>query len=418
MPTSKSLHIAYIGPQIGALSTTFVYRDIAGLRQKGVTVSVYSVHHPKQEVVSEEARKYIDETCYLYEQSIGRRIGACLKQFVQHPKSFLHTFTTALRDAFCAEVPTFSQRPKCVLHFLTACLLAQDMQKRGVQHIHCNFAHLPTTIAMYAAQLSDISFSFLCHAHDIFINAVAMKEKVDRAAFGMCSTEFNVRFLRDQKHCDPAKLHVMRTGLDLSEFPFRPEKNSDSTPYQILAVARLVEKKGLLILIDALKELHKQGKVFHCTLIGDGPQADDLRKQVDLYDLGNEITLAGAQPQEVVRKHLQEADVFVLPCIEAKNKDLDGLPIVFLEAMATGVPVITTPVSGNPELVQHEETGLLVPPNDTHALALAIETLMHDPKAARRYAQAARTRIETEFTLSVNIERLFQHIQEVVHPKV
>jgi glycosyltransferase involved in cell wall biosynthesis len=278
-------------------------------------------------------------------------------------------------------------------------------------HIHCNFAHTPVGIAMYAALLRGTPFSFLCHAHDIFVHAAAMREKVDRAAFGMCSSRYNVRFLADTKGCDEAKLDVMRTGLDLHRFVLRAPKPF-SKPFRFLSVGRLVEKKGFPVFFDALALLAQRGRDFEADVVGGGPMDAALHGQIGRLGLAGRVRLAGPQPQERVRRYFDEADAFVLACLEAGNRDMDGTPIVLIEAMALGVPVISTPVSGNPELIESGNSGLLVLPGDVAALADAMESLMDTPELARRLAENARRTIESGFDLESNIAHLVRAIEK------
>ena len=410
---SKPLRIAYIAPRIGELSTTFVYRDIAGLRAQGVEVAVFSVQRPDETVLSDEARPFIEETQYLYDHGAAAFLAAALRQAVRRPVRFARTLGACLHDLVFAETPRQVDRPKFVWHFLAGCLLAERLDAADARHIHCNFAHTPAGIAMYAAMLRGIPFSFLCHAHDIFVHAAAMREKVARAAFGMCSSRYNVRFLADTKGCDGAKLDVMRTGLDLNRFGFRAPKPF-SKPFRFLSVGRLVEKKGFPVFFDALALLAKRGRDFQADIVGGGPMDPALRKQAEDLGLAGRIHLAGPQPQERVRQYYDEADAFVLACLEAGNRDMDGTPIVLIEAMALGVPVISTPVSGNPELIDSGSSGLLVSPGDAAALANAMERLMDDPERTRRLAESARRTIESGFDLDSNIARLVQAIEKAV----
>jgi glycosyltransferase involved in cell wall biosynthesis len=269
---------------------------------------------------------------------------------------------------------------------------------------------------MYAALLRGIPFSFLCHAHDIFVHAAAMREKVDRAAFGMCSSRYNLRFLADVKGCDEAKLDVMRTGLDLRRFALRPP-GPFSKPFRFLSVGRLVEKKGFSVFFDALALLARKGRDFRADVVGGGPMEQVLRARLESLGLADRVQLAGPQPQERVRRYYQEADAFVLACLEAGNRDMDGTPIVLIEAMALGVPVISTPVSGNPELITDGTSGLFAAPGDAEALAVAMEQVMDDPELARRLAENARQTIESGFDLDSNIARLVAAIMKAMQAK-
>lgn len=401
--------IAYIAPQIGSLSTTFVYRDIAGLRHHGAEVAVFSVHRPKDSVVSEEARAYIAETDYLYDSGAAAFLLAALKRLFKSPIRFVYGLSLAIRDMALARVSRPSDRPKLLWHFIMGCSLAERVERAGARHIHANFAHVPTSIAMYAGAVSGIPYSFLCHAHDIFVNGSALKEKVARSAFATGSSNFNVRFLTD-RGCDPGKLWVFRTGVDFDEFPLRSPKPYE-TPPRILSVAGLREKKGHRYLIDACRLLADRKAAFHCIIVGGGPLHEALQSQIRDSNLDGIVELAGPQPQERVKEYFQEADLFCLPCIEARNKDMDGTPLVIIESMSMGVPVVTTNVSGIPELVIDGETGLIVEPNDALGLANALEKLLQDESLAAKLRIPARDAVVSEFSQSMNIANLIHHIE-------
>lgn len=406
---SAGLRMAYMAPQIGVLSATFVYRDVEGLRARGVEVSLFSLRRPRQEVTSAEAGGFIRETCYLYDLGPAAVLRAAAGRLLRHPGRFLRTAALAVRDALGARTAALSDRPKLLGHFLAGCLLAERVERAGARHIHCNFAHAPAAVTMYAALLADVPYSFLCHAHDIFVHGVALREKTARAAFGMCSSNYNARFLVEQMGCDPSKLDVMRTGVDLKAFPLRAEKPF-SEPFQVLSVGRLVDKKGFDLLIAAAAELLQEGRDLQVTIIGGGPAEAALRAQAADPALGGRVTLTGPLPQEEVRRHFAAADAFVLPCRQAKDRDMDGTPIVLIEAMALGVPVVSTAVSGNPELVEDGVSGFLVAPEDAAAVAGAVRRIMDDPAAARRLALRARDTIAGAFDLAGNIGRLMAKV--------
>ncbi len=409
--------IAYISAQIGSLTTTFVYRDIAGLRAAGAEVYVYSVHHAPGTVFSAEAQAYKDEATHLYNKgriaTLAPMLGAAIGQAFRSPLRFSKTLGIAVRDALFADVPRMADRPKLLWHFAVGCLMARMVQKQKAQHIHANFAHHPTSIAMYAALLSGIPFSFVGHAHDLFMSGSALREKVSRAAFGACSTNFNIRFLVDKKGCDESKLWVMRTGLKMDDFVMLPPKARE-VPFRILSIAGLREKKGLQYLIEALKILAGKGEPFVCDIVGEGPLREELQRQIDEANLSERVTLAGAQPYENLRGFYEKADVFVLPNVPAGDKDMDGTPVVLIECAALGLPVVSTKVSGNPEIIEDGEGGILVAPKDSEALAEAIGRLLRDEELGRRFAVSARKKAEMEFGQSANIGKLLERIEGAI----
>ena len=178
--TDQPLHIAYFAPELGALTSTFIYREVAALRNRGVSISLFSTSRPSETRISSEAEPIVAETEYLYDaQPIGVAAGA-LGYGVRHPLRFMRTLALAVRDAFAAKTPGFSDRVKMLWHFVAGCRLAALLEADGAQHVHAHFAHVPAAIAMYAANLAGIPFSFTAHANDIFERATALKESSRR----------------------------------------------------------------------------------------------------------------------------------------------------------------------------------------------------------------------------------------------
>jgi glycosyltransferase involved in cell wall biosynthesis len=220
-------------------------------------------------------------------------------------------------------------------------------------------------------------------------------------------TQYNRDFLSKQYGplCD-GKLYRIYHGLDISQFKFSLSRRDDGGEPVVLSVARLVEKKGLEDLITAAGILRGRGHAFKVEIIGSGPLRDSLKAQAQRLGLADRVSLLGAQAHDAVCLAYQRASVFVLPCVVASNGDRDGIPNVLLEAMASGVPVVSTPVSGIPELIESGVTGILVPPRDVRSLADAIERLLASPELSERLASAARTKLESSFSLEASAEQL------------
>ncbi len=207
------------------------------------------------------------------------------------------------------------------------------------------------------------------------------------------------------------KLHCIHHGLDLLEFEFRPSRMATRETPVVLAVARLVEKKGLGHLLTALDILRKRGRCVRAEIIGDGPLRGTLESQIRGLGLTDVVEFLGAQPHENVRLAYGRASLFVLPCTVAENGDRDGIPNVLLEAMASGVPVVSTEISGIPELIESERHGLLVPPNDPVRLADAMDRVLASAELPERLARTARSKIEAEFSLDHGTARLLAAFQ-------
>ncbi len=251
--------------------------------------------------------------------------------------------------------------------------------------------------------------TFTAHARDIYADTQPelLRAETERAQAVVTVSDYNRRYLLSRISPDSnGRVCCIHCGLDLSEFSFQWPRASEPEPPTILAVARLVEKKGVGHLIRAADILRGQGRSFRVQIIGDGDLRQVLENQVAERGLQDRVTLLGAQPHEKVRLAYARASIFVLPCLVAADGDRDGLPVVLLEAMASGLPVVSTSVVGIPELIASERDGLLVPPNDPRALADALARLLVDPDLRDRLARAARAKIEERFSIERSADRL------------
>jgi glycosyltransferase involved in cell wall biosynthesis len=267
---------------------------------------------------------------------------------------------------------------------------------------------------MFTHQLVGIPYTLTAHAKDIYITAPdRLLPKVEQAQAVVTCTEYNRRYLIE--HFGPAldgKLHCIHHGLDPSQFKFRWPPASDSEVPLILCVARMVEKKGLGDLLVAADILRRRGGRFRVEIIGGGPLRQALETQVEQLGLNDRVKLLGSRTHETVCQAYERASIFALPCRVAENGDRDGIPNVLLEAMASGVPVVATPVSGIPELIEAEQDGLLVPSNSPAMLADALDRLLTQSELRARLARAARTKVEAYFSIdrsSARLLALFQH---------
>jgi len=403
------LNIAYLAPELGALTSTFVYREVEALRQRNVSIALFSTVQPDAARISDEAKPVVAETQYLYNGPQTALIGAVSGYFVRHPLRFARVLALAVRDALISRTPSAQDRLKMLWHFLLGCRLANLLMSRGCQHVHAHFAHVPAAIAMYGGLLAAVPFSFTAHANDLYERGTALREKVRRAAFTAVISDYNRRFLAEEG-CLTQLIHIVHCGLDVTRYLFRPASPANTPPF-LFSVGRFVEKKGFHVLVEALARLKDRGKQFHCVIAGDGPLYEETRDRAQAAGLLDSLELPGAMPQERVKELLQAADAFVLPCVVAKSGDRDGIPVALMEAMALGVPVVSTDVSGIPELIQDGENGLLMSEGDIDALAQALERILDEAPLRESLARRARTTIEMEFnleTIAGNLERLFR----------
>ena len=216
-------------------------------------------------------------------------------------------------------------------------------------------------------------------------------------------TDYAARFLRERFSHRADRIHRIYNGLDLAEFG---RADFSSTPPLIIAVGRLIPKKGFGDLIRTCALLLERGKSFRCEIIGEGPLENQLRGQIDELCLQNNVELAGAKPQTQLRRRLAAANVFVLPSVIDPDGGMDNLPTVIMEAMATGLPVVSTNIGGIPEMIIENETGFLVQPSDTAAMADAIETVINDRSSASRLGYSGYERARALFSIEKNVREL------------
>jgi glycosyltransferase involved in cell wall biosynthesis len=389
--------LAYLTTKFPRLSETFIYEELLTLGDMGVDVRLL-VFYRTGERMHSYMRSIRDAV--IYAPSILSR--AHLAAHWHFVRSCPDSYRAALAQIVSETWRTPVILGKSLYAFCKGVALAYMLEMSGSppQRLHAHWATMPTTAAMVISQLQDIPFSFTAHAWDIFKEQALLPAKLRAADFAVTISEYNRRYLSQLCPAAADRIHVVRCGVNLARFCQRESHKAD-LPH-ILSVGRLVEKKGLPCLVEACAQLRDWGVDFACTIVGDGPQRSALERLIAVRGLQDVVELAGGLPQEELRDLWQMARVFVLPCTITRNGNRDGIPVALMEAMASGVPVISTAVSGIPELVESGVTGLLVPPDDAEALSQAISRLLADPGLATRLARAGRQRVEWEYNVIRN----------------
>jgi len=286
--------------------------------------------------------------------------------------------------------------------------LATALQGRNIRHMHVHFASGATTVARLASFITGIPFSFTAHAVDIFHESVRdddLRLKLEQAHHAVTISQYNMRYLRRRFPSSTARLHLVRNGLELERFPYREPRPLEAT-LRIAAVGRLVEKKGFQYLLPAAAELLDQGVKLDLRIAGTGLMAEELEAGIGQHRLGAHVRLLGPQTQDQVHELLHSSDVFVAPCVVGADGNADGMPTVLLEAMATGVPCVSTSVTGIPEVVRNGSTGVLVRPGNPHALARGICTLGSPATDRLAMSRNARALIEEDYDVHRQAELL------------
>ena len=390
--------VGYVVSTWPRLSQTFVLNEVLALEQRGVQVRIFSTKDPGGEPTHAKLANVRAPVTYLsFRRRTGAIVGANLRLAWRRPGAYARALLRALRFG----------RPAVLRRFLQAGYLADVLGREPVPHLHAHFATGPALVAMLTHELLGVSYSFTAHARDIFVDTprALLRAEMERAGAVVTVSEYNRRYLQSLSPQLNGKVHCIACGLELSEFPFRRARPTAAPPL-ILAVARLVEKKGLGDLLAAADLLRRAGHAFQVEIIGEGPLREELEARIAQDGLAERVRLRGAQPHEVVRAAYERASIFVLPCVVAEDGDRDGIPVVLLEAMASGVPVVSTSVVGIPELIRSGREGLIVPPNDARALAHALTQLLADATSRERLARAARARIEERYSIDRSADQL------------
>lgn len=286
--------------------------------------------------------------------------------------------------------------------------LAKLVLSRGIGHLHAHFATSASSVARVASLLTDVPYSVTAHAKDIFheeVNEEELGRKLADAAAIVTVSNFNATNLERRFPQQARRIYRIYNGLPLEKYPYRDPR--DRMP-KLVAVGRLVEKKGFSDLVTACSLLRHSGTRFTCEIIGEGDFEECLRDQIHELGLEGVVSLLGALPQREVHQIMQEASLFVAPCVTATTGDRDGLPTVILEAMALGTPCLATNVTGISEVVRHLETGIILPERQPQLLADAIAKYISDPQLGVRMARAARELMQNQFDASENTAQLRQ----------
>lgn len=387
--------VTYLAPEIPALSATFVYEELHALERRGVTVQPVSVHAPGS--LAQGEFDLIRRAVVLYGRAKWHMIFSGMARLPSQSGS-IRALQWLLRDMYSCKF--LGDAWKLAFQFLAAVRLADVMREQHCTHLHIHFAHVPTQIGMYAAAMAGIPFTVMAHANDIFERGLLLRQKAERAKKFLTISEHNRKYLLSLGLPDE-KLAVVRCGVSFHAPAVWPQP-CQKPRYRLGTLGRLVEKKGIDVLLRAIAEV---GSV-HLTIAGDGPLRGELESLVKELGIESSVEFFGSISHHEVTSWLSELDVFVLACKQDRNGDMDGIPVVLMEAMSQGVPVISTRLSGISELVMHESTGLLAAPGDSVDLAKQIKYMLGSAELRTQLALQAKEHVQLEFGQSVNIDRL------------
>jgi colanic acid/amylovoran biosynthesis glycosyltransferase len=405
----QRLKVAYIMSRFPKLTETFILYEMMALEREGVQIEVYPLLREQSEVMHPEAVPFVEAAHF--QPFISLEIVRANLHFLwQKPRTYLGTLWTVLSKNwgslrfFMGVLGIF---PKSVL-------FAYQMEAENIDHVHAHFASHPAAAGFIIHRLAGISYSFTAHGSDLHRDRHMLCDKVAESAFVAAISEYNKELIIAEcqgKYRD--KVTVIHCGVDTEIFRFRPNETpfeKREKPFMILCIGTLHEVKGQGFLIEACRKLQEIGIDFTCHFVGDGPDKPILTKLVDQAGLSEKVVFHGRQKQEKIARLLQGADVLAAPSVPTKDGRREGIPVVLMEAMSSGVPVVASNISGIPELVMDGRTGLLAPPGDAAALADALKRYYHDPTLRKRLGLSGREKVVDEFDLYSNAAKLAQQI--------
>jgi colanic acid/amylovoran biosynthesis glycosyltransferase len=378
--------LAYLFERFPSFTQTFCYREIVELQRQRVSPAIFSVRRPVNEPAQDWDASIVAQVEYLPgDEQLVREVDRAARK-------------GKLPESATREIATWGRKTD-FLRLYQAAHLGPRFQALGVRHLHAHFAGLAARTAYWIERFFGIGFSFTAHANDIFAPKpfeISLGELVGAARAVVTVSDFGVRFLQEKYPDHAAKMQRVYNGIELGRF--QAADFSAALPV-IVSIGRLIEKKGFHDLIEACRFLRERGVEFRCEIIGEGPLESALREQITIAGLTSVVTLAGPLPQREVIERLVHSALFALPCVAEAGGGMDNLPTVVMEAMAAGLPVVSTRVGGIPEMVRDGSTGLLVAEHDLTSLVEAIGRLLADRPFARSLGEAGRRRAAELFAI-------------------
>jgi colanic acid/amylovoran biosynthesis glycosyltransferase len=361
--TKDAMIVAYLVNQYPHVSHTFIRREIAGVETAGATVRRFAVRPPTQDIVDPADMAECERTRSLLAAGKARLVLVALLMLLRHPIRWLRAFRAAWRMGRAA-----GRRSRHLIYLIEACQLTRWLRECGAQHLHTHFGTNPAAVALLARILGGPPYSFTVHGPEEFDRpeALSLREKIAGAAFVVAISSFGrSQLYRWARLEDWGKVRLVRCGVDAAFLTAGPLPVPDAA--RLVCVGRLAEQKGQLLLVAAVARLADAGRDVELVLAGDGPMRPDVERAIREQNLGDRVRITGWVSNDAVRAEMVAARAVVLPSFA------EGLPVVLMEALALGRPVVTTHIAGIPELVRHGVNGWLVPAGDVAALTGALE---------------------------------------------
>lgn len=410
-PDDRPMRVAYVMSRFPRLTETFVLFEMLSLEAEGHAVDVYPLLREHPGVMHAQARDVVARARYLPFISFAI-MGSQIHFLRSRPRAYLSAIADIIRGTWRS--PNFLVGGLAI--FPKVAHAARWMRDDGVTHVHCHFANHPALAGFIVHRLTGIPYSFTAHGSDLHVDRRMLCEKVAEAEFVVPISEFNRQVIvRECGVGSDAKLAVIHTGVDTDYFTPGPPRDGDG--FTIVCVGTLHEVKGQAYLVRACARLAESGIPFRCHLVGDGQDRDLLAREISAHRLDDRVTLDGLLDRDRLSALLRRADVLVTPSVPTREGKREGIPVVLMEAMSSGLPVVASRLSGIPELVEDGHTGLLVEPRDDAGLAGALERLYGDPALRQRLALEGRRKVLEEFDVRTNALRLAARFRGARRPE-
>jgi len=398
--TAPAPQIAYLVSQYPATSHTFILREVIGLRKAGMRIATASINADQRPLaaLTADEREERQHTYVVKQHGVAGALLAHAAALLRHPLGYWRGLQAAGKRSIINPRKTLLN----LFYFTEALMIGRWMRKQHTTHLHVHFATAAASVASLAKQVFPLSLSMTVHGPDEFANVQDehFAEKVQAADFVVCISNF----ARSQtmQHSSPAnwgKLEVARLGVDPSLYA-AARTSSRAAPFTMLCVGRLTPAKGQHLLLEAMARLRERGEQVQLVLVGDGPDRVSLQALAQQLQLEEIVTFCGALNQDEVKAAYQRCDAFVLPSFA------EGIPVVLMEAMAFGLPCVSTRIAGIPELITDGENGFLTSPSDIEDLVARLHLLIDDPGLRARLGASGRARVCDAYNLDTNITLL------------
>ncbi|MGH1393332.1 MAG: glycosyltransferase [Trichormus sp.] len=394
--------VGYVLKRYPRYSETFVVNEILAHEAAGLDIKIFALRPPADTHFQNIISQVRAPVTYI-RKPIQGRVSDSLNSLAPTAASY---FWAELQEAsqvipdFWSKL-AFAQGEKASTVYQAA-WLAREVKLKGITHLHAHFGTVATSVARLASHFAGVPYTFTAHAKDIFHESVEfedMQRKLKDASRVVTVSDYNLKYLHKIYNLPANHVQRIYNGLDLRQLQY---SSPAERPPLIISVSRLIEKKGLSVLIDACAILQQRNYQFQCQIVGTGGLESTLHQQIQDLGLQSCVQIVGARPQSEVFQLVQQAAVFAAPYVIGKDGNRDGLPTVLLEAMALGTPCVSTVVTGIPEVVRDGETGLIVGQYDAEELANALGQLLKDEALRVRLSTQARRLIESEFDICLN----------------